>query len=232
MRVPINRGPVRPPPVKPPDFDPYILIAAAMMQEATPVPTASPAPSEPRSTALPAPSEPPPAEETAEVVDLGEARKARAEVDKHAELMSKLSAIDEVHEGMSKLARQFEAANDGSIQGAVKDGIDSVNTLVKDMRVSIANSVKAALAKQEQAFKDGIESSKGLLSQQASKIDSIRDNDLATLNQNLNGFNNRIEGLNQSLESLQSLLKAPKRILRDSKGRAIGSVVDPNLRGG
>src|SRR5215471_19047194 len=115
MRVPINN--LRPPqrPKQPtPEFDPYIALAIVMLGQQETIPALPAAPQPSRSTIEAQPSEPPPGEPAAEVVDLDEVRRERQrpEIDRHAEL---LGPLGEINDGVTRLRKDFAAANDGSL---------------------------------------------------------------------------------------------------------------------
>lgn len=213
------------------EFDPYEAIAAAMQAPvfSLPVPV-----SEPRSTIAPVETtEPPPAveEPSAAIVDLGEERARRAEIDKHAELLSRLDPIAEMQEAMSNLTRQFEAANDGSVQSAVSQGITSVSSAVQGLKQELGASLRRTLASQQELVKGSIEQFRSMSQEQIGQVLSQREAEFGRMVESVLSFNKRIDSLEQTLRDTQSLMRAPKRIVRDNKGRAIGSVVDPNLGG-
>lgn len=232
MKVPSGRG-YQPPArrVASNEFDPYMAMAAVSMRAPVIFPEVQePVEPEPRSTIAPPEMEPPPVEESAAIVDLGEARKAR-EFDKHEELMSKLASVEETHETVSRLAKQFEAVNDGSVQSTISEGITSVSAAVQGLKSDLSASLRRSLQTQQEIVKGSIDSFKSMTQEQIGQVLSQREQEFGKMVETVLSFNKRIDSLEQTLRETQSLMKAPKRIVRDEKGRAIGSVVDPNLGG-
>jgi len=230
MRVPPNNGRRPPrPPSRPQAFDPWAAIAAAW---AAPLPEqlgfSPPAvPQPPRSTIEAPPPEPPPEEPVADVVDLGEARaRLRPEADKHAELLAKLAPLGEVADDVSRLRREFAAANDGSLASLLAESMDSVNSAIKGIQQTVGRHA-AAHSKSLQAelgnIREQATAQQAAAQAERKAADGQHRSEIAELNSN-------IGKLLTSQGELASLIRAPKRIVRDKDGRAIGSVVDPTLR--
>ena len=242
MKVPSNRG-YQPRPAAPKaGFDPYMAIAIAMRAEASEAQPGPPALPEPRPTAEarvgepePAPMASSPEEPVAEVVDLGEerARRAPVEIDHHAEIMGQLAQVNEIREAMDKLTQGFAAANDGSTQMSISDGLSAVSEQYKGLKADLSgmrSTVRSSVEAQAKAMLEGLQSSRSATAAELSQARAAQTEALDRMAAQLQSFDKRVADLMELQQRLESTIKAPKRIIRDAKGRAVGSVVDPNLK--
>lgn len=234
MRVPGKPSNYRPPPPKA-AFDPYEAIAAYLREERSWDPIPVPPVAEPRSMAQPSEPDTTPVAETAEVVDLGEARAQRApEIDRHAELMGRLAPIEDLSEAMTKLSREFAAANDGSVQASVSDGISTLSKAVDGIKSGFdrfSKSLRESAELQDRALKADLAKFSGEAKNLAAEANSGAAAANSRLLDNLASLSQQMHQVHEAQESMLRHMQAPKRIIRDAKGRAVGSVVDMNLKG-
>lgn len=236
MKAPPYQGPPRRPPVAEPLDEIYYLMAAALQEQGqVQEPTLAAPP--PRSTVEPEPEvTPPPAEPEAEIVDLGEARAAREppKPDFNAEIMGHLAPIGDIREKMEKLTREFAAANDGSVQASVSDGLTTISKAMEAVKTDfgrVAKTLRETTAAQGLALKQdlskfGAEAKDLATAATAGNVEA--QNRLLEL---VSGVSDQLRQVHEGQERMLQHMAAPKRIIRDAKGKAIGSVVDMNLKG-